>query len=264
MELMTSMVGGEAGIRYPSCRGPGRSVHDLAVMNKKPVLIVAACIFLAICCSALAQNAKQQMNAIIRDTQKQGSRAGRITIVWWIPPEFWRAAMAASGIVPVDKAEEMLSSIRDVNVFMVIDGKVGPFAAPDFAPAEEVQRNISLTDTQNMIVPLIPEVKQIVAIRNMISMMKPIFANMLGEFGRNLLFVVFEGINNDGSRRIDPLKPGSFTVKLNTEEFRWRLPLGSLLPAKKCPRCNDVFPGNYAFCPFDATPLVAERSSQKK
>ncbi|MEY2530331.1 MAG: hypothetical protein QOI96_416, partial [Verrucomicrobiota bacterium] len=61
--------------------------------------------------------------------------------------------------------------------------------------------------------------------------------------------------NKNGSRLIDPMKPGSFTVKLNNEEFRWRLPLGSLLPAKLCPKCNDTFPGNYTFCPYDGTPL---------
>jgi hypothetical protein len=171
--------------------------------------------------------------------------------------------MAASGTVPADKAREMVASIRDANVFLIVDGTIGPFAA-DFAPPEEVQKNISLTDTQNRIVPLIPDAKQSSATRNMVSMMKPIFATMLGEFGRSVSFVVFEGVNNDGSRRIDPLKPGNFTVKLNTEEFRWRLPLGSLLPNKKCPKCNEAFPGNYAFCPFDATPLVAEQSSQKK
>jgi hypothetical protein len=228
-------------------------------MRNKSGLRIAACIFLAFASgSVLAQSATQRVNAMVRDTQKQGNRAGRFTLVWWIPPEFWRAAMAANGSMPLDKVEEIVSLIRDVNLFSVVDGKFTPLGTMDFVSAEELQKNISLTDTQNRPVPLIPEAKQTVATKNLVAVLKPLLANMLGELGKNMSFLIFEGKNKDGSRLIDPLKQGTFTVKLNGDEFRWRLPLGSLLADKKCPKCNETFPGNYSFCPFDATPL-AER-----
>ena len=217
----------------------------------------------AIACSVCAQNAAQQVQAIVRDTQKQGTRAGRLTLIWWIPPEFWRAAMAASGMVPADKTEELVSSIRDVNVFGVVDGKIGGFGAADFTSAEDLRKNIVINDIQGAPLALIPEAKQGAATKNMIAMMKPMFANMLGEFGKNMSLLVFEGKAKDGSRRIDPLKRGSFTAKLNSEEFRWRLPLAALLPDKKCPKCNETFPGDYAFCPFDATPLGSAATPPK-
>lgn len=208
------------------------------------------------CASRAAQRPQEQLNAIVRDTQKQGTRSGRLTLVWWIPPEFWRVAFAASASVPMDKAEELISSIRDVNVFAVFDAKVSAFGASDFTSPIDLQKSITLTDHQGTPIPLIPETKQSGATKNMISMLKPLMANMLGEFGKNITFLVFEGKGKGGTRWLDPLKPGSFTVTLNAEEFRWRLPLGSLLPDKKCPKCSETFPGNYAFCPFDATPLT--------
>jgi hypothetical protein len=205
--------------------------------------------------SLLAENPKEQVNGIVRETQKQGNRSGRITLVWWIPAEFWRAALRATGTVPIDRINEAVKALSDVNVFMVIDAKVGAFATMDYVPAAELQKNLSVTDTTGKPLAMIPEDKQSPGTKNLLAVMKPVIGNMLGEFGKSISFFVFEGKNKDGSRRIDPLKPGSFTARLNEETFRWRLPLGSLLPNKVCPKCQEQFPGNYSFCPFDATPL---------
>jgi len=201
-----------------------------------------------------AQNDQEQLNALIRETQRQGSRAGRVTIVWWIPTEFWRAALGASGVIPSDKVQEMVGSVSDVNVFVVIDAKSGGFAI-DYVPETELEKNFSVSDTEGKQIARIPESKQSTAARNLLGVMKPMFSNMLGEFGKHTSFFVFEGKNKDDSRRLDPTKPGIFTARLGAEEFHWRLPLGSLLPSKVCPKCNETFPGNYAFCPFDATAL---------
>jgi hypothetical protein len=204
-----------------------------------------------------AQQAQKKANALVHETQKEGNRAGRITVVWWVPPEFWRAALTANGTLPKDKIEEMVSSIQDVNVFAVIDGKVGSSGTADFVSAQELQKALQVRDTQNKPVALVPEEKQNDSARSMISMMQPLFASIMGEFGKNLTLFVFEGKNADGSRKMDPLKRGFFTVKLNEEEFRWRLPLGSLLPEGKCPKCKETFQGDYVFCPFDGKPLQA-------
>src|SRR5438067_3008394 len=208
-----------------------------------------------------AQNYKEQLNGLIRETQRQGSRAGRVTVVWWIPTEFWRAALSASGTVPPDKIQEMVASISDVNVFIVIDAKAGGLSV-DYVPETELEKNFSVSDVEGKSVARIPESKQSSASKNLIGVMKPLFSNMLGEFGKHTSFFVFEGKNKDGSRRLDPSKQGTFTARLGGEKFHWRLPLGSLLPDKVCPKCNETFPGNYAFCPFDATALK-EKSSEK-
>ena len=107
-------------------------------------------------------------------------------MVWWVPPEFWRAALTANGTLPQAKIEEMVSSIQDVNVFAVIDGKVGSSGTADFVPAEELQKALQVKDTQNKPVALIPEEKQNDSARSMISVMQPLFASIMGEFGKNL------------------------------------------------------------------------------
>jgi hypothetical protein len=212
--------------------------------------------------AAIAENAKQQLNEIVRDTQKQGNRAGRITLVWWLPPEFWRAALAASGSLPADKIQEMVSSISDVNVFTILDGKIGPLSI-DYVSEGELVKSVSVIDGQGKPLALIPEAKQSAATKNLLAIMRPVLANMLGEFGKHVSFFVSEGKSKNGSRAVDPGKPGSLIVKVNVEEFRWRLPLGSLLPRRVCPKCSETFPGNYEFCPFDATPLKEKPATAK-
>jgi hypothetical protein len=216
--------------------------------------------------SGAAQSAwtpKEQFNSITRETQKAGNRAGRFTVVWWMPPEFWRITLLASGNLPVDKIEQAVASIEDVNVFLVIDGKIGGFGAIDYAASTDLQKNLSVIDPQGQPMALIPESKQSTSIKNLIAVMGPVFTNMLGDVGKHMSFLVFEGKSKNGARRADPTKPGVLTARFGGEEFRWRLPLGSLLPPKVCPKCKESFPGNYSFCPFDATPLT-EQSSQKK
>jgi hypothetical protein len=71
---------------------------------------------------------KEQFNSITRETQKAGNRGGRLTVVWWMPPEFWKITLLASGDVPVDKIDQSVASIEDVNVFLIIDGRIGGFS----------------------------------------------------------------------------------------------------------------------------------------
>ena len=148
-----------------------------------------------------------------------------------------------------------MQAISDVNIFAIADGKMGAFGAIDYSSNDELAKKLALVDTEGKPLAALTEEKQSAATRNMLAVMKPIFANMLGEFGKNISFFVYEGKAKNGSRRIDPTKQGLLVAKLNSEEFRWRLPLGSLLPERICPKCGEILPGNYNVCPFDVTPL---------
>jgi hypothetical protein len=209
---------------------------------------------------------KEQLNAIARETQKSGNRAGRFTLVWWMPPEFWRITLLASADVPAKKIEETVSGLNGANVFLVADGKIGTPGTIDYTSPEDLQKNLSIIDPQGQKLELIPEDKQTAAVKNVLSLLGPVLRNMLGDVGTHMSFFIFADNTKDlkdHTRGIDPTKPGVLTARLGGEEFRWRLPLGSLRPPKVCPKCHESFPGNYSFCPFDATPLP-ETENQKE
>ena len=48
---------------------------------------------------------------------------------------------------------------------------------------------------------------------------------------------------------------GGVKFKVATQEFRWRLPLGALMPAKVCAKCNDKCSGAWDYCPWCGTRL---------
>ena len=86
-------------------------------------------------------------------------------------------------------------------------------------------------------------------------MLKPIMANMLGQFGKSLEFYAFPAKDKADKPLADPFANGKIKVAMSGRSFSWRLPLGSLMRPKKCATCGEEFSGNYNVCPFDGTKL---------
>jgi hypothetical protein len=64
------------------------------------------------------------------------------------------------------------------------------------------------------------------------------------------------GIGRETGRNIsDATKEGVYYIEVGEKEFRWKLPLGSLLPPKICPVCKEKLSGAYKYCPWDGTKL---------
>ena len=60
------------------------------------VFIVVLLIFGSIN-SSFAQDIKVDINALIQETQKMSQSQHEMTLVWWIPEDFWREWIVASG-----------------------------------------------------------------------------------------------------------------------------------------------------------------------
>ena len=258
------MTSDECPANRPSCMLFQRKMGRITARKIRRIFVLFRAIIcvLALLATPIAHSAwapKEQLNAVTRETQKTGNRAGRLTLVWWMPPEFWKLAMLATGTLPADKVDEAVARMEDANVFLVIDGKINPLGI-DYTTPADLQKNFSVGDPNGQPLLLIPDNQQSAAIRNLLAVMSPVLANMLGDFGKHASFFVFEGKAKNGLRRVDPKKPGVLIARFAGEDFRWRLPLGSLLPPKICPKCKESFPGNYSFCPFDATPLTEQKN----
>ena len=78
---------------------------------------------------------------------------------------------------------------------------------------------------------------------------------MLGPMGQNVHFYAFSATDNAGNRIADARKEETFSVTLTGREYKWRLPLGSLLPPKKCPLDGEILNGAYKYCPWHGAKL---------
>jgi hypothetical protein len=54
----------------------------------------------------------------------------------------------------------------------------------------------------------------------------------------------------------DPLSEGSLSIRIGEQSFDWKLPLGSLMPPKMCPKDKEILNGAWIYCPWHGEKLV--------
>ncbi len=195
------------------------------------------------------------LTSLVRETQKMQDDADHICMSWWIPTEYWERSFAQNPQVTPQQKDDMLKTLAKYTLVAVVDAKKGGLAMLDYAPKDDVIANTKITAPNGKTYNSLPPNDLTPAAKNLFSILQPLMANMLGQFGQNLTFVVFPGQDSAGKRLVDPLAPGKLIVSANGHPLSYRLPLGSLLPEKTCDTCGEHFPGNYNVCPYDGTKL---------
>jgi hypothetical protein len=152
--------------------------------------------------------------------------------------------------------EEILKVLRPYTLVAVVDGTIGPMGGTTFRSEAEIRKEIVFVDT------LGKEHRPIAAdaistdVKNLLGFMKPVMSNMLGPMGENLYFFAFPAQNDAGKRLADPKSEGTFALRLAKQSFDWKLPLGSLMSPKMCPRDKEILNGAWSYCPWHGDKLV--------
>lgn len=207
---------------------------------------------------AAGLTAEPKAQQIVQATQQFHQSATELDLVWWIPNEFWEASLREDSSIPPENRKALLAIVDRYLVFAVLEGKIGITASLSGTPKEELEGKITVHTAAGELRPLAESALTGDA-RNFFQMMRPILAQMLGQVGQGMHFIVFEGRDAKGVRYADPSGSGFLTVKLGDKEFRWRLPLGCFLPVKYDAGTGEEFPGNYLYSPFTGTRLVATK-----
>lgn len=203
------------------------------------------------------------LSELTRETQKMIQKDNQMSLLWWIPEEFWRLSLeqsAAGG----ERTSQFLEVLRPYIVLVAVDGKIGPMGGMTYRSEEDMRGALSVADARGNrfrpvgLMDVAPDAKNLTAI------MKPVFANMAGPLGKNMHMVLFPAVDKEGKRIADAAARGSFTVFLGEREFRWRLPLGSVLPSRTCPSCGENHSGAYDYCPYDGTRLGGKKAANGK
>lgn len=205
--------------------------------------------------AATAQSAPS-LNDLIRETQKQSDDPGRITIAWWLPDEFWRLSARQNGGGATAQVEEMVKVLQPYLVVAVVDGKVGPLGGVDFVDGPALRDAVSVRDSGNKVYKPLPDSELPGDVRNLVAILRSMFANMLGPMGAGIEVFFFPARTASGAAIAAPTKEGGFSVHLGTQAFSWRLPLASLMPQKVCPEDGEKMNGAWKFCPWHGKALV--------
>lgn len=205
---------------------------------------------------ALAAPPSVDINDLVRDTQRMTNDPKDMTFVWWLPEQFWAISLAQDGSMGDAQIAEFLAVVRPYLMLGIVAGRMGAFGGVTYSSEEAMRSDLALVDGNGVRHLPLPTDAIDANTRNLLAMMKPILANMLGEMGQNLHFVVFNAEDAQGNTIADATTPGRFTVLVNGQSINYELPLGSVLPPRFDPATGERFPGNYKFSPFSGATLV--------
>ena len=192
----------------------------------------------------------------IHETQQSTTVAQQLTLIWWIPVEFWDLSLANNPSVPPQAIEEVRKVFGDYQVFGVLRATTGLQGLSNVATRADLVGNARLEIDGKVISPLDGD-KVPPGVQAMLGAMRPMLSGMLGQLGQSMELVVYPA-TVDGQRINDPRKPGAFQYGLYDQTFKWRLPLASMMPKKIDPKTKEEFPGNYDYNPYTGGRLSAK------
>ena len=204
---------------------------------------------------------KIKIDQLMSDTQKTSSSTDTVDLVWWIPPQFWASVLADNADVPDKTRAEIEEIFAKYTVVAAVKGSIGNFGVDKFASDDELRAQLRLVDPHgNSYAPIAAD-KLDSRLVVLIQVLKPLMASVVGQMGTNLNFYAFPAKTQDGKPVADPFGAGKLAVKLGSEEYAFRLPLGSLLPPRHDPASREVFPGSYRYNPYTGAALQVTPAS---
>jgi hypothetical protein len=227
-------------------------------MNKgpRPCRAAISIILLLVWTSFInAQQYNVNLNNLLEETQQVSEDPDYLTIVWWIPVEFWTATFAQDPTVTQSDADDVSSTLGPYTLIAVVDGRIGSFGGVTYFSEDYLRENITIKDIRGNIYRPLPKEDISPDAINLLSIMKPGLENTLGPTGKNMHFMVFSGTDANGAAVVDPLQEGVMTVAVGENTFNFRLPLGSLLPPKVCPVDGEEMNGAWKYCPWHGVEL---------
>lgn len=221
-------------------------------MKKHVILFLILNLFISK--SAISQHV--DYNKFIKETQKSSTESGEISIAWWIPKEFWEITFNREKTMTEKQIDEFIKLLSPYVIFAVVDGKIGSFGGVTYTSVDSIANSIELIDNEGKIYRPLETYDLSPDIQNLLSAFKPILKNMMGQLGENMNFFVFKDIKDKDKRVADPLSNGFIHLNFCKKENKWKVPIGSLLPLKKCPFDNELMDGSWNYCPWHGEKLV--------
>ena len=193
--------------------------------------------------------------AMIHDTQRMSRSPHDLMLVWWLPEQYWSATMENNKAVSQAQIDQILHIIGPYTIVAVVDARIGALGGMTYQSEDDLRKETRIRDEQGHIYAPLTDDKINPDARNLLLMLKPIIANVIGPLGQNMYFLVFPAQNASGQHFADPTKNGMLTVDVGPKSFQYRLPLGSFLPPMYDALTGERFPGNYRYNPFSGKAL---------
>jgi hypothetical protein len=168
---------------------------------------------------SFAQDRKVDINALVQETQKMSDKSGEMTLIWWIPEEFWRASFEQDPNMTAAQTEEFIKVLRPYMLIVAVDGNIGTFGGVTYKSETTIRGSIQVIDSQGTHYRPLSNENIDANTKNFLAMMKPVFVNMLGPIGQNMHFLLFPARNTMGQSIAVAKREGAFSVQLDKRVF---------------------------------------------
>ena len=201
------------------------------------------------------QKSSIDFDMLMNETQIFLDDPDKMLMVWWLPKEYWIATAEEDPFFDTNMAEETIDVLNPYIVTFIIVGRIGAFGGIKYETIEKIYDNSYLQLSTNHKLYPIKRDKIDPDVINFMEMMKPIFANMMGQMGENMQYVLFNAQYQNGEDYINSKSKDYFKLNVLENEVKFNLPLASIFPKKTCSKCDEILNGTYNYCPFDGTNL---------
>ena len=217
------------------------------------ILVAFSLFVLFLVNNSFAQRSK--INELTEETQQLSNDDDKMRLVWWIPNEFWETAFASEESLSQEEIDQFLGIFEDYTILAIADGVISDYGDVKYENINTILNSTFITKNNKAYHPF-PEDEVTGDVKIVLGMLKPVLANMLGNMGENIHFIVFDGYNSKDQRLIEPLEDDDFSVSVGEEQFFYNLPLGSLMPPKSCKKHPQAMNGAWDYCPYCGNKLV--------
>lgn len=194
---------------------------------------------------------------LVADTQRLAQNPKDITLVWWIPTEFWDATLRDNPGITEEQRKEFTKTLEAYMIVAVAAVDIGAFGGMTPKSRDTILANTELRVGGKVRVVL-KESEVSPDAANFVGMMKPMMGKMLGQFGQGVEFLLFSNDGADEALVVRATEKGEFSFSAFGNRYEWKLPLGSLLPPKHDPKTKQEFPGDFIFNPYTGDKLTVK------
>lgn len=202
---------------------------------------------------------KIDLTEFIREVQIVDKDDTNISIAWWLPNCYWRIALADNEQIPQETITQIEDTYKDYLFLCSANIQIHLNGTMTFIEEDELREFLSIADKNGKIYYPLENDLLSDDLKLFNEMMKPMFAQMLGQLGEGMHFYFFEIKDKKGNNVINENMNDDFIVKHSNKEFKFNLPLVTLMEPKFCPIDSVEMKGNWMYCPYHGTKLINKK-----
>lgn len=192
---------------------------------------------------------EQDFVELIKELHQVKKADRRMQMAFWLPYEYWEIAFKNTETITPEIAQQILSIIKDYNIFLINDLMVNEYDGFVSKSSAEILPGLALSDAAgNRYLPL-PDNMISAEMKSLESALMPFLAKTIGQLGDGMIISYFPVKDKNGKLLLSAKGKDHFKIQQGEATYEWKLPLTALSPAIFCPIDKEKLNARWNYCP---------------